>query len=155
MPSAHNRLVIEMGPVRSETPSLPIEVLSRTDHYTARLTTKPFARGNVPARRRGATNRCWLCGPNSRAAGVVSMRFNARGPNYATVSACATSAHAIGDAFRCIQYGDADIIITGGAEATVTPMAIQMFNGPPRVLRVPRVPWLPRVPRERRMLPRA
>jgi 3-oxoacyl-[acyl-carrier-protein] synthase II len=61
------------------------------------------------------------------AAGVVSMRFNARGPNYATVSACATSAHAIGDAFRTIQYGDADIIITGGAEATVTPMAIGGF----------------------------
>jgi 3-oxoacyl-[acyl-carrier-protein] synthase II len=61
------------------------------------------------------------------AAGVVSMRFNARGPNYATVSACATSAHAIGDAFRTIQYGDADIMITGGAEATVTPMAIGGF----------------------------
>ena len=61
------------------------------------------------------------------AAGVVSMRFNARGPNYATVSACATSAHAVGDAFRCIQYGDADVIITGGAEATVTPMAIGGF----------------------------
>jgi 3-oxoacyl-[acyl-carrier-protein] synthase II len=61
------------------------------------------------------------------ASGVVSMRFNARGPNYATVSACATSAHAIGDAFRCIQYGDADIVITGGAEATVTPMAIGGF----------------------------
>ena len=61
------------------------------------------------------------------AAGVVSMRFNARGPNFATVSACATSAHAIGEAFRTIQYGDADIIITGGAEATVTPMAIGGF----------------------------
>jgi 3-oxoacyl-[acyl-carrier-protein] synthase II len=61
------------------------------------------------------------------AAGVVSMRFNARGPNYATVSACSTSAHAIGDAFRTIQYGDADIVITGGAEATVTPMAIGGF----------------------------
>jgi 3-oxoacyl-[acyl-carrier-protein] synthase II len=61
------------------------------------------------------------------AAGVVSMRFNARGPNYATVSACATSAHAIGDAFRTIQYGDADIVITGGSEATVTPMAIGGF----------------------------
>ncbi|MBA3890751.1 MAG: beta-ketoacyl-ACP synthase II [Gemmatimonadaceae bacterium] len=61
------------------------------------------------------------------ASGVVSMRFNARGPNYATVSACATSAHAIGDAFRTIQYGDADIVITGGAEATVTPMAIGGF----------------------------
>jgi 3-oxoacyl-[acyl-carrier-protein] synthase II len=61
------------------------------------------------------------------AAGVVSMRFNARGPNYATVSACSTSAHAIGDAFRTIQYGDADIMICGGAEATVTPMAIGGF----------------------------
>ena len=61
------------------------------------------------------------------AAGIVSMKFNARGPNYATVSACATSAHAIGDAFRTIQYGDADIIISGGAEATVTPMAIGGF----------------------------
>jgi 3-oxoacyl-[acyl-carrier-protein] synthase II len=62
------------------------------------------------------------------AAGVVSMRFNAKGPNYATVSACATSAHAIGDAFRAIQYGDADVMITGGAEATVTPMAIAGFT---------------------------
>jgi 3-oxoacyl-[acyl-carrier-protein] synthase II len=61
------------------------------------------------------------------AAGIVSMAFNAKGPNYATVSACATSAHAIGDAFRTIQYGDADIMITGGAEATVTPMAIGGF----------------------------
>src|SRR5688572_7628475 len=61
------------------------------------------------------------------AAGIVSMRFNARGPNYATVSACATSAHAIGDAYRAIQYGDAQVMITGGAEATVTPMAIGGF----------------------------
>jgi len=61
------------------------------------------------------------------AAGIVSMRFNAKGPNYATVSACATSAHAIGDAYRTIQYGDADVMITGGAEATVTPMAIGGF----------------------------
>ena len=61
------------------------------------------------------------------AAGIVSMRFNAKGPNYATVSACATSAHAIGDAFRMISYGDADVIITGGSEATVTPMAIGGF----------------------------
>jgi len=62
------------------------------------------------------------------AAGIVSMQFNAKGPNYATVSACATSAHAIGDAFRTIQYGDADVMITGGAEATVTPMAIGGFS---------------------------
>ena len=61
------------------------------------------------------------------AAGLVSMRFNAKGPNYATISACATSAHAIGDAYRTIQYGDADIIITGGSEMTVTPMAIGGF----------------------------
>ena len=61
------------------------------------------------------------------AAGVVSMRFGAKGPNYATVSACATSAHAIGDAFRTIQYGDADVVIAGGSEATVTPMAIGGF----------------------------
>jgi 3-oxoacyl-[acyl-carrier-protein] synthase II len=61
------------------------------------------------------------------AAGIVSMQFQAKGPNYATVSACATSAHAIGDAFRTIQYGDADVMITGGAEATVTAMAIGGF----------------------------
>jgi 3-oxoacyl-[acyl-carrier-protein] synthase II len=61
------------------------------------------------------------------ASGIVSMHFNAKGPNYATVSACATSAHAIGDAFRCIQYGDADVVISGGSEATVTPMAIGGF----------------------------
>jgi 3-oxoacyl-[acyl-carrier-protein] synthase II len=62
------------------------------------------------------------------AAGIVSMQFNAKGPNYATVSACATSAHAIGDAFRAVQYGDADVMITGGAEATITPMAIGGFT---------------------------
>jgi 3-oxoacyl-[acyl-carrier-protein] synthase II len=61
------------------------------------------------------------------ASGIVSMHFKAKGPNYATVSACATSAHAIGDAFRCIQYGDADVIISGGSEATVTPMAFGGF----------------------------
>jgi 3-oxoacyl-[acyl-carrier-protein] synthase II len=61
------------------------------------------------------------------AAGVVSMRFHAKGPNYATVSACATSAHAIGDAARTIQYGDADVMIAGGSEAAVTPMSIGGF----------------------------
>ena len=61
------------------------------------------------------------------AAGLVSMQFNARGPNYATVSACATSAHAIGDAYRAVQYGDADLMITGGAEAAVTAMSIGGF----------------------------
>jgi 3-oxoacyl-[acyl-carrier-protein] synthase II len=62
------------------------------------------------------------------AAGVVSMRYNARGPNYATVSACSTSAHAIGESFRTIVYGDADIMIAGGSEAAVTPMSIGGFG---------------------------
>ncbi len=61
------------------------------------------------------------------AAGVVSMHLGAKGPNYATISACSTSAHAIGDAMRTIQYGDADIMICGGAEASVTQMAIGGF----------------------------
>ena len=61
------------------------------------------------------------------AAGVVSMRFNARGPNFATVSACATSAHALGVAFRSIQLGEAQVMLAGGSEATVTPMAIGGF----------------------------
>ncbi len=61
------------------------------------------------------------------AAGLVSMRFRARGPNFATVSACSTGAHAIGEAFRTIKYGDADVMISGGTEATVTPMAIGGF----------------------------
>jgi 3-oxoacyl-[acyl-carrier-protein] synthase II len=61
------------------------------------------------------------------AAGLVSMRVGARGPNFATVSACSTGAHAIGEAFRTIQYGDADVMISGGAEATVTAMAIGGF----------------------------
>jgi 3-oxoacyl-[acyl-carrier-protein] synthase II len=61
------------------------------------------------------------------AAGVVSMRFGAKGPNFATQSACATSAHAIGSAFRAIQYGDADVMICGGSEAAVSPMAMGGF----------------------------
>ncbi len=62
------------------------------------------------------------------AAGVVSMRFNAKGPNYATVSACATSAHAIGEAFRTIMYGDADVMLAGGSEAAVSVMSIGGFG---------------------------
>ena len=53
------------------------------------------------------------------AAGQISMRHGLKGPNYATVSACATASHAIGDAYRIIQYGDADVMIAGGAEACV------------------------------------
>ncbi|MDX1624661.1 MAG: beta-ketoacyl-ACP synthase II [Gemmatimonadota bacterium] len=61
------------------------------------------------------------------ASGVVSMRFGAKGPNYCTVSACASSAHAIGDAFRLIEHGDAEMIVAGGTEAAVTPMSIGGF----------------------------
>jgi 3-oxoacyl-[acyl-carrier-protein] synthase II len=61
------------------------------------------------------------------AAGHVSMRYGMRGPNYCTVSACASSAHGIGDAFRILQRGDADVMLTGGAEATITPMAMSGF----------------------------
>ena len=61
-------------------------------------------------------------------AGLISMKWNLRGPNYATVSACASSAHAIGDAMRHIRHGDADIMIAGGAEATITPMTFAGFS---------------------------
>jgi 3-oxoacyl-[acyl-carrier-protein] synthase II len=61
------------------------------------------------------------------APGLVSIRYKARGANYATVSACASSAHAIGDAFRLIERGDVDAVITGGSEATVAPLAMAGF----------------------------
>ena len=61
-------------------------------------------------------------------AGLISIRWNLQGPNYATVSACASSAHAIGDAMRHIRHGDADLMIAGGAEATVTPMTFAGFS---------------------------
>lgn len=62
------------------------------------------------------------------AAGCISMRFQVKGPNYATTSACATSSHAIADAFMLIQRNDADVIFTGGSEAAVCPMGVGGFN---------------------------
>jgi 3-oxoacyl-[acyl-carrier-protein] synthase II len=62
------------------------------------------------------------------ASGVVSIRTGAKGPNYCTVSACASSAHALGESFRLIQQGVADVMITGGAEAAITPLAIAGFT---------------------------
>jgi len=61
------------------------------------------------------------------ASGYVSIRYGAKGPNSATATACTTSAHSIGDSFRLIQYGHADIMICGGSEACVTPMGIGGF----------------------------
>lgn len=61
------------------------------------------------------------------ASGHVSIRTGAKGPNSATATACTTGAHCIGDSYRIIQYGDADVMICGGTEAAVTPMSIGGF----------------------------
>jgi 3-oxoacyl-[acyl-carrier-protein] synthase II len=61
------------------------------------------------------------------AAGFVSIRWGARGPNSATCTACSASAHAIGDSFRLIARGDADVMICGGTEAAITPMGVGGF----------------------------
>jgi 3-oxoacyl-[acyl-carrier-protein] synthase II len=61
------------------------------------------------------------------ASGYVSMRTGAKGPNSATATACTTSAHSIGDSFRLVARGDADVMICGGTEACITPMGIGGF----------------------------
>jgi 3-oxoacyl-[acyl-carrier-protein] synthase II len=62
------------------------------------------------------------------ASGHIAIRFGAKGPNICLVTACATGAHCIGDAYRAILYGDADAIIAGGTEANITPLTIGGFN---------------------------
>ena len=60
-------------------------------------------------------------------AGMISIALGARGPNYCTVSACSSGAHAIGEAFETIRRGDATAMIAGGSEACVTPLALAAF----------------------------
>jgi 3-oxoacyl-[acyl-carrier-protein] synthase II len=62
------------------------------------------------------------------ASGVVSIRYGARGPNSATATACSASAHAVGDSFRIIERGDAEVMICGGSEAAITKMGIGGFE---------------------------
>ncbi|MGE4545884.1 MAG: beta-ketoacyl-ACP synthase II [Pedobacter sp.] len=62
------------------------------------------------------------------APGQISMRFGAKGPNVSAVSACASGTHSIGDAYHIIKRGDADVMIAGGAESTITPLAVGGFN---------------------------
>src|SRR5262245_36006716 len=64
---------------------------------------------------------------SNMASGLISMYHNLRGPNFATCSACATANHAIGEAWRTLKMGDADIILAGGAEATIVPIGIGGF----------------------------
>lgn len=59
--------------------------------------------------------------------GHISIKLGLKGPNYSTISACASSSHALGLAFRAIQYGEADVMIAGGAEGTITPMGVAGF----------------------------
>lgn len=62
------------------------------------------------------------------APGYVSIVHGLKGPNYTTVSACSSGAHAIGDAFRILERGDADVMITGGTESSISPMAVGGFS---------------------------
>ncbi len=62
------------------------------------------------------------------ASGQVSIKIGAKGPNSCAVTACATGTHSIGDAFRLIQYGEADAMIAGGSEAAITPLGVAGFN---------------------------
>ena len=82
-------------------------------------------------RERGASRVTPFLAPGSAinmAAGIISMRWRLYGPNYATVSACSTSAHAIADGYHAIQRGDADVMVTGGSEAVLSEVTMASFD---------------------------
>jgi 3-oxoacyl-[acyl-carrier-protein] synthase II len=64
----------------------------------------------------------------NEAPGNIAIQFGIKGPNLSIVTACATGAHSIGDAYRIIQYGDADVMVAGGTEANLTPLTVGGFN---------------------------
>lgn len=64
----------------------------------------------------------------NEASGHIAMKYGLKGPNLCVVTACATGSHSIGEAFRIIQYGDADVVVAGGTEANLTPLTIGGFN---------------------------
>lgn len=67
-------------------------------------------------------------GFQNTASGIVAIELGAKGPNHGAVSACATSGHAAGIALRYMQAGEADVMICGGAEASITPLSFAGFN---------------------------
>jgi 3-oxoacyl-[acyl-carrier-protein] synthase II len=64
----------------------------------------------------------------NEAPGNIAIQYGMKGPNLSIVTACATGAHSIGDAYRVIQYGDADVMVAGGTEANLTPLTVGGFN---------------------------
>ncbi len=71
------------------------------------------------------------------AAGHISIHYGLKGPNYSVVSACATASHAIGDAFRLIRYGDAEVMVAGGCEAPITALSLSGFTNMKALSREP------------------